>query len=161
MAEIQDFTYNLSTDIGKVRALIPDKDEERFLFSDQELEILLDRGKLRNNSYKIEWAVYYAWLELASESNQKDSNAGVKFKLHRLEIYNDAIGSNSPYNWLKQAEELRKTLERFEALGGAIGSSTVFFGGLSLAESDIYDQDIDNLSSQLTLESMDNKKSWP
>lgn len=36
------FTTDPSTDIGKIRLLIPDLDEERQLFQDEELQALLD-----------------------------------------------------------------------------------------------------------------------
>lgn len=89
------FTYILSTDVGKIRLLIPDNKEASYIFEDAEIEGLLS---LEGNSVKRAAA-------LALETIASDETMVLKV-IKLLDVQTD--GAKVADALLKRAAELRK-----------------------------------------------------
>lgn len=101
-------TYDLETDVGKVRLLISDTDTDNGVFQDDEIEVFLD---LRGGSVR---------LAAASALRSLGGNAVfVRGKLRMLDLSTDAPA---------ESEALAKLADRYEAEVDAAGVTAVVGG---------------------------------
>lgn len=101
-------TYDLATDVGKVRLLISDTDRSNAVFQDEEIEAFLD---LRDGNVK---------LAAATALRSLGGNAVlVRGKLRMLDLTTDAPA---------ESEALAKLADRYEAEVDAAGVTAVVGG---------------------------------
>jgi len=98
------FTYDPSTDVGKVRLLIPDRTDSGHLFEDAEVAAFL-----ATEANSIKRAAALALETIASD------NAMVLKVIHHLDLTTD--GAKTSDALLKRAAELRKQAAEEEVIG--------------------------------------------
>lgn len=99
-------TYDLGTDIGKVRLLIPDTDTDDALFSDEELQVFLD---LEDD--EIEGAVARAL----------ETIAGDQMLVFRVNVRSDdgtVTASETTKLMLQRAREFRERVDSVLVISG-------------------------------------------
>jgi hypothetical protein len=96
------FTYNLATNIGKVRRTIPDKEETDAIWSDEEITSFLDD---ENNDWRRASA-------LALEIMASDELLVLKtIRIHNIETNSDRMASAL----MKRAQSLRQLAKEADA----------------------------------------------
>lgn len=107
------FSYDLNTNVGKVRLLIRDTDQTKALFQDEELQFFLDQ-----NSANLLLAAADALESLAS-------NAALLHKLEEIGDYRfDSKGMSAAL--LKMAARYREKVEQEPAFAVAEQTLSVF-----------------------------------
>jgi hypothetical protein len=99
------FTYDLETDIGKVRLAIPDRNASDATFSDEELQSFLD--------------IEGDWMRAAA--NALEVMAGdIAISVGDARVQNiETRGSNTSSALLKRAAQLRQRADEIDAEGDA------------------------------------------
>ena len=111
------FTYDLSTDIGKLRLRILNKDSTDYTFEDEELQAYLDM-----NNGDLNWSLVMIYETLCAQEN---ATAGDEIKIGDIEIDE---GKQKAKNYCDLAKTLRKSIVD----GTVDGNSNMFFysGGI-------------------------------
>ena len=129
------YTYDLSTDIGKLRLEIPDVSPTGgvsidYIFKDEELQHFLNK-----KPGNIQWAKAYVYENLCAVSA---NDGGKQIEVGDIEIRNN---SNVGQNWCNLARDLRKKLEDGLAPEGSLALYT-HVGGIYQADRDTWEQNI-------------------
>lgn len=127
------FTYDLSTDIGKLRLRIGDTVEARALLTDEELQVVLDTttDEALSTIYAIDFCIAQLAVKIPQSAAGISGQGQVKFD---------------------QYEKLRKIWEK--RLGR--GPIQVFSGGQSKSRADSYREDSDFVQRQFSVGMDDN-----
>ena len=96
------FTYDPTTDIGKIRMLIPDRDSQTFVFQDEEIQAFLEL-----NGSSVKRAVAEALEVIASDT------AMVLKVISILDLTTNGAATASAL--MARAEKLRESADQAEA----------------------------------------------
>jgi len=129
------YTYDLSTDIGKLRLEIPDVSptngvEDDYIFEDEELQYYLDKA-----NGNIQWAKVYIYENLCAVSA---NDGGKHIEVGDIQIKNN---SSTGQNWCSMAKELRRLLSDGLAPEGSLVAYT-YVGGIYQADREAWEENI-------------------
>jgi hypothetical protein len=94
------FTYDLTSDIGKLRFELADTQEDEFIFSDEELQYCLDKAE-----NVIPWAIVFA-SEIKCRATSELTGLEIEAGDTRVRG-----GSSTGTSWCQMASDLRARLE--------------------------------------------------
>jgi len=118
------FTYDLSTDVGKLRLNIPDTVETSAKFSDEELESIL-----AEYSNDIEWSTWRCCMVLYTLAAER---AGSDVEVGQIDIRNAASFGDK---WKKRADDIyKKKVSGLDPL--TTFAATLYVGGIYQTDRD-------------------------
>ena len=129
------FTYDITTDIGKLRLEIPDTGTpqetiNKYTFEDEELQYFLDKA-----NDDIQWAKVWAYENKCSMSA---SEAGRQINVGDIEVRNNSSLGGS---WCALAKQLRELLSSGLAPEGSL-VPYVYVGGVYQADREAWEESI-------------------
>lgn len=126
------FTYDLSTDVGKLRLEISDTDSVYYVFSDEELSYFLTKA-----NDDIQWARVYAY---ESRCALEIPNSGKEIEVGDIR---QSYAASAGKGWCEMAKELRFLLSN--GLAPESNYDPFFFaGGVYQTDRDKWEDDISN-----------------
>ena len=137
------YSYNLATNIGKLRLRVQDNDEDNVIFQDEELQVFLDDGF--NNILQSAVGVYYALASKYSAS----SVSGSSFQIGTLKLSDDSALANKYL-------ELAKMLEAQIIDGGSQAPIPyIYTGGIYVADKELQENDDTLIKNKFTMDQFD------
>ena len=131
------FTYDLGTDIGKLRRIINDQKEDSYIYEDDELEFFMSFFSTEDN---LQVKLIKTAIMIVTNLSQKYSESiGTRVKIHRIEKEITADKAKAMKDLLNSLNNLLKMIEKKSV------SPMVFGGGIHISNKPSYEDILSDL----------------